>query len=373
MTRVRRIRYSLQMCAVLAALVGVLAVSAVAHADTANIVVSQNAGGASDAAAGLPRVFTLSGVSSAAARVYVKSRAVGGAPCAATAYGDSGNDLGAGSFYGSAVNGAFTIQEPITWRYGGSAFMFCIWIASSSDSITTPIAVTITFRVPVGTISSTVSPAAPGPNQAATVTVAGASEANQLVFATYRAAGAGATCAATFSDDRNTNDSTTLIDGTAANGAFSIPVPVTWTAAGQYLICLWLADDSSDPSPTAGPQPETVIVEQPPPVVRVSRVETLRCSRLASIGSFFAGTVASVCIRYTFEVAPRAGALVSVGFVSPQHRTVRKVAFTWTAGHKLSFVTARIARATYAHHHGRWRVILLIDGKIVKTSSFRVR
>jgi hypothetical protein len=369
MTSLRGRRTFVRLCVVAFALASVLVITAVAQADSANVVVSQSVGGPSDPAAGVPRLFTVSGVSSAAGHVYVKYRAVGGAPCGPTAAGDSGAFM----FNGNSVNGAFSVQQALTWSAGSGAFMFCVWITpASAYDIVTPITQTITFRSPTGAVSATVNPVAPRPNQAAVITVSGSSEANEEVFADIRPGGAGAACAPTFYADEQTNHGSALISGDTANGTFSKTISYTWTAPGTYLICLWLADSSEDTTPIAGPQPETVIVAVPAPPIKVSGVITLGCSHLTPIANFFARTVSGVCIQYSFSVAPRAGQHASVAFVSPTHKTVRRVDFTWSPGHKLVFVAAKLPRSAYLHRHGRWQVILLIDGKLVKSSAFRV-
>jgi hypothetical protein len=375
MGHMRRMRTFVRLCVVALALASALAITAVAQADSANLVVSQSVGGPSDPAAGLPRLFTVSGVSSAGGFVIAKYRAVGGAPCAPTASGDAGTWLLDGANVNSSVNGAFSIQQALTWSAGSGAFVFCIWIVPtySAYDIVTPITQTITFRSPTGAISATVNPVAPQPNQAAVITVSGSSEASKQIFADVRPAGAGATCAPTYSADEQTNNPYGLINGDAVNGTFSENVSYTWTTPGTYLICLWLADSSSDTTPIAGPQPETVIVAVPAPPIKVSGVITLGCAHLTPIANFYARNVNGVCIQYAFTVAPRAGQHATVAFVSPAHTTVRKVNFTWTSNHKLVFVAAKLPRSAYLHHHGKWQVILLIDGKLLKSRSFLVQ
>jgi hypothetical protein len=239
--------------------------SVVALADSASITVT-NTAGQSDPAAGVPRVFTIAGTAGVPERVFVKFRAVGGAPCAPNAQSDSGSTLGSGLnqgyyyfAYGQEVNGTFSLKQVYNWSPPGS-FAFCIWLAPEETSITTPITQTIGFRSPVGTITASVGPATPSPGQQATVTVTGSSESPARVYAKLRSAG-GAGCAPTDAADSGEN----VISGTEVNGSFSTQATTTQLKAGQYVLCLWLAQSAEDTSPIAGPQPIAFTVALPPP------------------------------------------------------------------------------------------------------------
>ena len=241
------------------ALIAVLVCSGTALADSASLSVTTTSG-QSDPAAGVPRIFTLSGVASVPEHIFVKWRAPGGAPCAPTAESDTGSsfdDYGWG--YGEEVNGDFSFQKVFTWEPAGTE-VFCIWLASNERTITTPITQTITFRAPNGTITATVNPITPTPGEKATITVTGSSEAPEKVFAKIRPSG-GAPCAQTYNADSGSN----LIDEDEVNGAFTEQATTTQSTAGTYLICLWLASSPNDTSPIAGPQPETFTVAAPPP------------------------------------------------------------------------------------------------------------
>ena len=234
-----------------------------ARADSATITVT-NTAGQSDPVAGVPRVFTLSGVAAVPERIFVKHRAPGGAPCAPSAETDSGSTLP--SYFpewgwDSEVNGSFSFQHVFTWDSVGSE-VFCIWLAENEKTIVnTPITQTITFRAPTGTITATVSPTTPSPAQQFTVTITGASEASEEVFATLRPAG-GAACAPTFQADSGQG----LVNGQNVNGSFSIQSTASESNAGTYLVCLWLADSASSTPAIAGPQPETFTVASPVPI-----------------------------------------------------------------------------------------------------------
>lgn len=255
------------VAAVALAVVVLALAGASARADTAALTVTTTAG-ASDPAAGVPRIFTLTGVSSLPGAVYVAYRAPGGAPCAPSASSDSGQGI---SPWDRSVNGAFRFQSVVTWQAPGDV-MFCIWIARSSSAIATPITQVVTFRAPVAAVSGTVTPVSPQRRERATVTITGSSEVPASLFATIRPAGAA--CAPSASSDSGQS----IAWDRPVNGAFSEQAEVTQQAPGNYVICLWLASSSSSPTPVAGPQAVafTVLAPPPPPCVvpAVSRGST---------------------------------------------------------------------------------------------------
>jgi hypothetical protein len=231
-----------------------------AQADSATLSVT-NTAGESDPAAGLARVFTLSGSASVPERAFVKYRAPGGAACAPNAAEDTGDILAGeeGPFWHAFIEGAYSVRNVMTWEPPGTV-MFCIWLAKGEREIVSPITQTITFRSPRGTISATVNPLTPSPGQKATVTVTGSSEAPEHVYAKIRPAG-GAPCAPTYDADTGEN----LIEGSGVNGAYSMQATTTQAKAGQYLICLWMAGSGNETPAIAGPQPVTFTVAAPPP------------------------------------------------------------------------------------------------------------
>lgn len=241
--------------ALLCAVIGMLAFSRVALADSAMLTVT-NTAGESDPAADLARVFTLSGNASVPEYAFVKYRATGGAACAPDASEDTGEQLE--GFYGTEIEGNFSIKKAITWGTPGPV-QFCIWIAASSEccgsgsasnTIVTPITQVITFRSPGGTIGGTLSPSSPKRNQHTILTVTGSSEAPEEVFAKVRTAG-GAPCAPTYESDPGSE----IIQGDEVNGSFSVSASLDESTAGSYLICMWLAGSESETPAIAGPQP----------------------------------------------------------------------------------------------------------------------
>lgn len=283
---------------VAAAIFATLTGAAPALADSATMSVTDTAG-QPDPAAGVSRIFTVSGTSSVPKRLFVKYRAPGGAPCAPSAYEDTGSY---GPFWdGDSVNGAFSFQLAHTWQTPGT-FNFCFWLATNSETIATPFTQTITFRGPTGTITATLSPPVPTIAQSVSFAVTGASETPARVYAKIRPGG-GAGCAPTAYGDSGSD----LIDGERVDGAFSLPATSSFATPGEYLLCLWLARSSDDPSPIAGPQPQPFTVAAPPPVSRISSATTIR--RTGSRPARYSGRVSTLgaCRRNREVVLRRAG------------------------------------------------------------------
>jgi len=242
------------------ALIALLGVAGPALADSATLSMT-DATGKPDPAAGLPRVLTVAGTAAAAEEVFVAYRATGGAPCAPT----YASDPGTGLFSYMEANGAFSFKTTHTFPNAGT-YMFCIWLAQSSSSVSTPITQTITFRPPTGTITATFNPVTPRPGQTFTVTVTGTSEAPKEVYAAIQRAGA--PCGPTYASDEGTG----ILNGSEVNGSFSLQATTSQATAGQYVVCLWLAESSSDSAPIAGPQPEPLNIVAPPPPCVVPRL-----------------------------------------------------------------------------------------------------
>jgi hypothetical protein len=348
----------------LASLVATLALlvsAAAALADSASISVTA-ADGSPDPVAYIARVFTISGTASAGKYLYVKHRPVGGAPCAPSAYSDSGR-LTTG-FYGSSAADSFAIQRVWTWDAPGN-WTFCMWLASSETAITTPIAQTITFRTPGAQVGVSLRPSVPKVGERAQVTIAGATEAPRRIWAKVRP-GPGAACAPTYDLDSGQS----LIDGWDADGAFDAKRYTTQSSPGQYLICAWLAGSSFDPWPVAGPQALAFNVVTPPPVV--SSVATLNCASRSAVARVRASNVKSVCLRYRFSTPPSAGTRLSLSYVTPARRTYKTVTSTWPSKRSQTMTLAALPARAYKHRRGTWRAILRVGARQLKRTTFRV-
>lgn len=290
------------LAAGLAVVAGCLMGTSPALADSVTLDVTTTAG-ESDPAADIARVFTLSGTSAAPKKVYAKYRRPGGAPCAPSAATDSGEILQVdyNSFWSISVNGSFSIARAATWDNPGT-WVFCYWLSENVDAISSPFTQTITFRAPSGTITATVNPVTPSINQTATVTVSGTTEAPAYVYAAVRPAG-GAPCAPTYAADSGTG----LISGRSVNGAFSVTETMTQSTAGDYVLCLWLAQSTTDTAPSAGPQPQPFTVLGPKPVVVKTKVPT--STTLRRRGARYSGRISTSanCIAGRTVVLRRVG------------------------------------------------------------------
>ncbi len=247
------------------------ALASAALADSATISVT-NTAGASDPAAKLPRVFTLSGVSAAQNEIFVKYRAPGGAPCAPSARSDTGQYLENESEFddnvwdGEEVNGDFNLSFVDSWPTVGPS-MFCIWIGENESAITPPITQVVSFRAPSGTVSAVITPSRPAPNELATITAGGASEAPAEVDATVKTGGGGAPCAPTPTSDSGEN-----VLYSNVNGAFSVQSTFKEETPGTYELCVWLVNSrEASPPALAGPVSIPFVVGYPTPPPPVKR------------------------------------------------------------------------------------------------------
>lgn len=335
-----------------------LAAAPPARADSVTLAVLTTSG-QSDPVGYVSRIFSVSGTSSTPKRVYVKSRASGGAPCAPTPSQDTGTYL----MVSFDVNGNFDRREAITWR-GWGTYLFCMWITDNESTIATPVAQTVTFRPPSATVSATLTPPVPIAGQPVAVRVIGSSEAPRTVFAKVRPAGA--PCAQTYTDD--TGDR--LVSGVDVNGLFGVDATTTFGAAGDYVICLWVAAGDRDVAPVAGPQPQPISVIAPTPVV--SSAQAYNCSTGRRVKTFHARSVPAVCLRYSFSTTPLSGAAIVLSFVRPGGRTHSRVRTTWS-GQSQPLQLGSLASRSYVHRRGKWKAVLRIDGVVRATTAFTVK
>ena len=333
--------------------------------------------GQSDLVAGVPRIFHVSGTTADPEGLFIKYRPLGGPPCEATANADRGtwyreyydvDSHGPNESYVPGevwVDGAFDRRDVFTWNQAGT-FVFCIYIAKGGGDITSAITQTLTFRKPSGTITATLNPAIPRPGQPTAVTVTGMAEAPENVYAKVRAAG-GAPCAPTY--DSDSGDS--VVNGQEVDGTFSIPATVNRSVPGNYVLCLWLADAGDSTTMIAGPQPQPFSVVQPPPVV--SSAQAFNCDTQRRITAFRARSVGSVCVRYTFSTPPLGGTTLTVSFVRPNGKTHSRVKGTWQENQSQPISLGSLPYRSYKQRRGTWKAVLRISGKVVRTTSFKVK
>jgi hypothetical protein len=347
--------------ATMVATVVLLAGATAALADTASISVT-TPDGRSDPVAYIPRLFTVSGTAGATERLYIKHRAAGGAPCAASAYTDSGTFLDA-AFYGVTVSGSFSMQKTLSWRTPGT-WMLCFWLAGDETSLTTPITEVMTVRSPGAVISATMTPNPARAGDPARVTVGGTSEAPRRVYAKIRVAD-GTACGRTFDADPGGS----MIAGWSVEGAFAIRADLNTPTLGQYLVCMWLAGDSDDVLPAAGPVAEVLGVVRPRPI-RVSSASAVNCKTHRKLGRIRATRVKSVCMRYGFSSPPLAGERLSLSYVTPAHGIYKTVGST-SRGARAVVLKALPARA-YKRRQGTWRAILRVDNHQLSSTTFKI-
>jgi hypothetical protein len=224
-----------------------------------------DAAGRADPAARVSDVVTVTGSAPVDEYVWLTFRPAGGAPCAAS-YDD---DSGTGLISYDEVDGAFAEKATVTAPAAG-AYLFCAWLADSSDTVTKPFARSIAFRAPVESITAAFAPARPRPHRAFKVTVSGTSEAPTEAFAAMQRAGA--PCAPTFASDPGG----TLLSWQDVDGDFSLSASDGGEDAGAYVACLWLADSADDAAALAGPIGVPVTVASPPHACVVPRLRGSR-------------------------------------------------------------------------------------------------
>jgi hypothetical protein len=345
---------------------GALLVGAgIARADSAGLSVTADDGRV-DPVAYIPRTITVSGTATGSKRLFIKHRAAGGTPCASSAFTDAGTFVD-GSFYNVPVNGAFTFQKVLTWREPGT-WMVCFWLASTETSVTTPISQMVAVRAPAASIGASLAPNPPRAGDLAQVTVAGASEATRRVYAKLRPAD-GTPCATTFDADPGG----AMISGWSVTGPFSINANINNPTEGTFTVCLWLAGESDDALPVAGPIAQSFTVVRARAIV-VSSTTLLNCRARATLRQVkVRSKVRSVCLRYRFRSAPLKGERLSLTYVTPSHRTYKTVAVTSKGGTSQTLATAALPVKAYRHRKGLWRVLLQVDNHQVSNRVFRVR
>jgi hypothetical protein len=262
------------------------------------------------------------------------------------------------------VTGPFSFQRVMTWDASG-AWSFCSWLAQSDSAIVVPLTQTIVFRPPTGTIDATISPLVPKPDQYAKVAISGTTEAPARVFAKVRAAG-GTPCAPTYDADPGT----VLRNGQDVEGTYATFPQTSQSTVGQYVICMWLMGAPPDTALIAGPKARVFSVVQPRAVA--SRLSALNCRTGHTIRKFRAGRVRSVCARFRFSTEPRNAARVSLSFVTPSRRTWSTRGFRWHEGQSPTVTTRGLPARAYAKRRGVWRMVLRVNGKQIRSASFRV-
>jgi hypothetical protein len=174
-------------------------------------------------------------------------KAGGSASCTPTASADKGTAI---SYTSPIPAGSNNVAIPYTFKVTGS-YLFCSWLApAAGDPATASAAQTISIRSLKTSVSISTSPGTPVVGSQATITVSGSTEISQVLFFKYRLQSQGGSCASTASPDRGVQLSGS---GHTVSGAFSQQAKVTFSSAGAWVVCAWIADGGSS-SPRAHAQ-----------------------------------------------------------------------------------------------------------------------
>lgn len=234
-----------------AALVAVVLLPVTANADSATVQFLDGAG-KNDPAIGLGRTIKITASSTSAKYLFVRWRNAGGPACAPSPATDPGKTSympSSGYYFGT---GSSSWTNTVIWDANPGTYTFCMWLSTGgypSDAAPS-IRQDVTFRSPQASLSGAVTPSQPQPGQAASVTVTGATEVPTKLF--VRVNPLGSACAPTAETDSGEyiND----LYGQSVSGTQTLTARITAPAkAGQYTLCLWLADYSSS-TPVFGPQ-----------------------------------------------------------------------------------------------------------------------
>lgn len=210
---------------------------------------------------------------SSSAEAFITVKPSGGQGCAPSYAADDPNSSDVVSGYGASGTASAnrTFDDP-------GAFILCGYLQNNSSD-TTPRAttgpVTVTVRSAHASIAIT-APARVDPGTSFAISVPVTAELRREVFVTVKPAG-GRACEATYAlDDPNSSD--VLSDSAQGTQTLS----ATWTAGssnGTYLLCAYVQENSSDPSPEATGSTQFRVGPDP----CVSAKQALRKARKATL------------------------------------------------------------------------------------------
>jgi hypothetical protein len=201
------------------------------------------------------------------------------AVCAPTASADKGTKID----YAPAIPaGAGTVAISYTFTVTGT-YLFCSWLApSSSAPATASAAQPVSIRNLKASLAISASPSAPIVGTSVAITMAGSDEVSQILYAKVRLLPAGGgSCTSTASPDRGVQLGGS---GKTVSGSYSQAFKYTFSSAGSWLVCGWLANGGSS-TPLAAAS-LVVAVRNP--------VETLAISSDAPAGGAPAGSLVTV-------------------------------------------------------------------------------
>jgi hypothetical protein len=201
------------------------------------------------------------------------------AVCAPTASADKGTKI---SYAPAIPAGTGTVAIAYTFTVTGT-YLFCSWLAPASTSpATASAAQPVSIRTLKASLAISASPTQPIVGNSVAITLAGSDEVSQILYAKIRLLPAGGgSCASTASPDKGVQLGGS---GKTVSGSFSQGFKYTFSSAGSWLVCGWLANGGSS-TPLAAAS-LLVVVRNP--------VETLAISSDAPATGAQAGSLVTV-------------------------------------------------------------------------------
>jgi hypothetical protein len=251
----RRLRW-LAVCSV----VGLAALAAPAGAFAADSVSLS----IDDPVNGVPTQIHVATTAAAATQLFITyKKSASSAVCAPTASTDKGTKI---SYDPAIPAGTGTIAIPYTFKVTGT-YLFCSWLApSSSASATASAAQSVSIRTIKASLSIAASPTQPVSGTSVTITMAGSSELSEVLYAKSRLLpGGGSTCSSTASPDKGAQLGGS---GKTVKGSYSQAFKTTFSSAGSWLVCGWLAPGGSSTPIAAGSL--VVVVRNPTETLALS-------------------------------------------------------------------------------------------------------
>jgi hypothetical protein len=200
----------------------------------------------------------------AASQLFITyKKSASSAACAPTASADKGTKI---SYDPAIPVGTGTVAIPYTFKVTGS-YLFCSWLAPASSSpATASAAQAITIRTLKASLAISVNPPQPVAGNAVTISMTGTDEVSQILYAKTRLLPAsGGACSSTASPDRGVQLSGS---GKTVSGTVSQTFKTTFSTAGSWLVCGWLADGGSSTPRAAAAL--VVVVRNPTETLAIS-------------------------------------------------------------------------------------------------------
>jgi|GEM_PF-2822456 len=232
--------------------------------------------------------FIFTGSTSATNEIYATFRVSGGVPCAPSFRADSGSGIVFGEPSGT--------QEILT-RDDPGAYVLCAYLAaSSSDPPIEAFTLPVTVRPNTATLAIQ-APVAGNPGVAVPVTLAGTTELGRELYAKSKPVGSGP-CAQSRSADPS-SDSFAFFE--SALGAFAVPrLAGPFASVGQYTLCAWLQESSTDVVAEAAASAVVTIV---PPIPVLTSLEVSPSAFAAQpSGGFTTGSVFSSATTISYRL-----------------------------------------------------------------------